>query len=129
MSQPPAQHRRHRRPLPRPFRQHGPLAALFLLATALPAQAGWFKNTEQEAIAAYEDGAYATAAVAFSDPFRRGAALYRDGRYAEAEAAFAEPQRAAVRTAARYNLGNARFAQGDYAGAVSAYEQVLSTEP
>lgn len=107
-----------------------PLLAAPLLFTATPpAQAGWFSNTEQEAIAAYEDGAYATAAAAFSDPFRRGAALYRAGRYAEAEAAFAEPQRAAVRTAARYNLGNARFAQSDYAGAVSAYEQVLSAEP
>lgn len=109
------------------------LGALLLLMTsgALPitAQAGWFKNSEQEAVAAYESGAYSSAAAAFSDPFRRGVALYRAGRYAEAEAAFSKPQRSAVSTEAEYNLGNARFAQGDYVGAISAYEEVLSAEP
>ncbi|MCF7995254.1 MAG: tetratricopeptide repeat protein, partial [Chromatiaceae bacterium] len=107
-------------------------ATVLIAATATvpsTAQAGWLKNSEQEAIADYETGAYAAAAATFSDPFRRGVALYRAGRYAEAEAAFAEPQRDAVRTEALYNLGNSRFSQGDYAGAINAYEKVLSAEP
>ena len=108
------------------------LASTLALITALfgpaSAQANWFKNSEQEAIAAYEQGDFSAAAAGFSDPFRRGVALYRAGRYAEAEAAFAQPQRASVQADADYNLGNARFAQGDYAGAISAYEQVLSAE-
>lgn len=107
-------------------------APLLLIATLLgcgSAQASWLKNTEQEAIAAYQEGNFSAAAAVFSDPFRRGVALYRAGRYAEAEAAFAASQRRSVQTEAQYNLGNARFAQRDYAGAIAAYEQALSTEP
>jgi hypothetical protein len=75
-------------------------------------------------------GDFDAAAEGFSDAYRRGVALYRAGhRFRAAEDAFDEVERASVRLTARYNLGNARFKQGDYTGAIDAYEQVLRRAP
>ena len=46
-------------------------------------------------------------------------------RFAEAEAAFSRVERASVQVTAEYNLGNARFMQGDFPGAIAAYEEAL----
>ena len=65
----------------------------------------------------------------FQDPYRRGVALYRAGRYEDAVRAFEQAEQGKDVQSARYNLGNARFRLGDFAGAAEAYEQVLSAEP
>ncbi|MEA3274812.1 MAG: tetratricopeptide repeat protein, partial [Pseudomonadota bacterium] len=98
-----------------------------LLATAT--QAGWFLNQEQEAYGHLQAGDFEQAAAGFTDSYRRGVALFRAGRYQEAANAFSRVDRSAVQEDAHYNLGNARFKLGDYAGSVAAYEQVLSADP
>ena len=102
---------------------------LVSLALASSAQAGWFDNPEQEAEARFKQGDYAGAAEGFADPYRQGVALYRAGRHAEAADAFAHNQRPNRADDAAYNLGNARFQLGDFAGAAAAYEQVLGRNP
>ena len=99
------------------------------LILATVGHASLFRNDEQTALAEYKAGDYEAAARGFSDDFRRGVALYRAGRFSEAETAFSHVERSSVHTAALYNLGNARFMQGDFAGAINAYEQVLNTAP
>lgn len=105
--------------------------SLLLLALwgMTPAQADWFKTLQQTADDAYRAGDFETAATSFRDPYRRGVALYRGGRYADAERSFGEAAVGPFREAARYNQGNARFQQGDLAGAAEAYQEVLSRNP
>lgn len=108
------------------------IAVLLLVLAGLGVgvgQAGMFRNSEQAALEQFRAGDYEAAAEGFTDPYRRGVALYRAEQFRAAEVAFAEVERAAVRIPARYDLGNARFRQGDYAGAIEAYEQVLAEQP
>lgn len=92
-------------------------------------QAGWLSTVEQEARTHFERGDYDIAADVFEDAYRRGVALYRAGRYQEAARAFSAVDRAEVSLHATYNLGNARFQQGEYLAAVEAYERVLERDP
>ncbi|MEJ2325441.1 MAG: tetratricopeptide repeat protein, partial [Chromatiaceae bacterium] len=101
-------------------------AALFMAGTA---QAAWFLNQEQEAFKEFQAGNYGKAAEDFSDHYRRGVALYRAGRYQEAANAFSRAVQQDKTEDAGYNLGNARFQLGDFAGAVAAYEDVLNKDP
>ncbi|AWN40973.1 tetratricopeptide repeat protein [Methylobacterium durans] len=64
------------------------------------------------------------AARVISDPAWRGPALYEAGRYAEAAAIFREGGRRNS-----YNLGNALARQGDFAGAIAAYDSALQFNP
>lgn len=105
------------------------LPGLLTLIVQTSAHAGWFRNSEQQALDRFQAGDFNAAAEAFSDPLRRGIALYRANRFDEAEDAFGAVERASVRTTALYNLGNARFMQGDFTGAIDAYQQVLRAEP
>jgi Ca-activated chloride channel family protein len=98
---------------------------LSLLAISLPASASLFKTPEQDAAGKFEDGDYTAAASEFSDNYRRGVALYRAGRYKDAGEAFASVKREDVKADALYNLGNTRYKQGDYPGAIDAYQQSL----
>ena len=106
------------------------LGTLWLLLAALgvpmTACAALFKTPEQEAAKNYEEGDFAAAASGFSDAYRRGVALYRAGRYKDAGEAFASVKREDVKADALYNLGNTRFKQSDYPGAIEAYEQSLT---
>ncbi|QIK37520.1 VWA domain-containing protein [Caldichromatium japonicum] len=109
-----------------------PAAFLLALAVLLPppsAQAGWFKTREQEGYDLYRQGDYGSAARSFADPYRRGVALYRAGDYQGAERTFSQALDGPFAEDARYNLGNARFKLGDYAGAAEAYEGVLAQNP
>ncbi len=89
----------------------------------------WLRNNEQIAQAHFNAGHYTEAAALFNDAYRQGVALYRAGQYAAAASAFNRVERPAVQLDAQYNLGNAHFMQGDYGGAIQAYEQVLRTDP
>ncbi|MBA1333115.1 hypothetical protein QQ73_19325, partial [Candidatus Endoriftia persephone str. Guaymas] len=102
---------------------------LLVSLIALPLQAGWFQNQEQEAEADYRQGHYESAAEKFQDPYRRGVAKYRSGDYASAESEFAQVERESVKLDAEYNLGNARLQQGNLEGAIQAYQEVLSQQP
>ncbi|MDH3561691.1 MAG: tetratricopeptide repeat protein, partial [Gammaproteobacteria bacterium] len=102
------------------------LCLLLLSAGALnTVEAGWFKNSEQEAAQKYENGEYTQAAEEFTDSYRRGVALYHAGRYTDAAEAFDSVERNDVKADALYNLGNSRFKRSDYQGAVEAYQQSL----
>jgi Ca-activated chloride channel family protein len=98
---------------------------LALLVVPLTAGASLFKTPEQDAAGKFGDGDYAAAASEFSDNYRRGVALYRAGRYKDAGEAFASVEREEVKADALYNLGNTRFKQSDYPGAIEAYQQSL----
>ena len=93
------------------------------------ASATWFENSDQQALRQFEAGDYIEAAYGFSDPYRKGVALYRAGRYADAAKNFEVTEDPENRIEARYNLGNTRFQLADFAGAVTAFEQVLSADP
>ena len=103
-------------------------AAWLLALAASTTAAGWFESTEHEGERLFRDGHYAEAAKAFRDPYRRGVAQYRAGEYAEAARSFESSIRPDVAQDARYNLGNARFRQGDIQGAAAAWSEVLAKD-
>ena len=67
----------------------------------------------------------ADAAALFDDPDWQGVASYRAGNYADSAAVFAE----AGDARGFYNLGNALVMQGDFDGAIGAYEKSLELNP
>ncbi len=95
------------------------------LLLAPPAEAGWWRNADQQAHAQLEAGDAETAAENFRSPAWRASALYRAGRYAEA----AELWRQSETAQAAYNEGNALARQGDLQGALSAYDRALQRNP
>ncbi|MCB1849191.1 MAG: tetratricopeptide repeat protein, partial [Gammaproteobacteria bacterium] len=102
---------------------------LLLSCTVQTVGASWFENSEQAGKRLFDAGQFKEAAQQFKDEYRRGVALYRAGEYQAAEKSFANVQRSEVLQEARYNLGNTRFKQENYEGAILAYEEVLSEEP
>jgi len=120
-------------------------AVLLALAAAAPARAALLSGPLREANKKYADGKYEDALeldsraseAAPTDPrpvFNAGDALYRLDRDSDAAGAFGAV--AASRAAARdlradsfYNLGNARYAAGDYRAAADAYRRALALSP
>jgi Ca-activated chloride channel family protein len=120
------------------------LGLLLLAGAASHADAAFFDGALRAANKKYARGAYDGALQGYgeasgkrpSDPrpvFNAGDALYRLDRDSEAASAFSAvagrgsvPR--AVRAAAFYNLGNARYRAGDYAGAADAYRRSLSLD-
>ena len=107
------------------------MAGVILLFSviSLPLSAAWFENSEQTGKRLFEAGEFGKAANAFKDEYRRGVALYKAGEYRAAASSFEQVEREEVVQDARYNLGNARFQQDDYEGAIRAYETVLEEDP
>ncbi|MCB1750574.1 MAG: tetratricopeptide repeat protein [Gammaproteobacteria bacterium] len=101
---------------------------LFCLAIQ-PVSAGWFENSEQTGKRLFEKGEFSQSAQAFKDEYRRGVAFYRAGEYEAAENQFEKVKRSEVQQDARFNLGNSRFQQQNYEGAIRAYLEVLAEEP
>jgi Ca-activated chloride channel family protein len=96
------------------FRRGGALAALLLLAWLpwQPAQAAgidWWQRPDQRA----------------QERFELGAQAYRQHDYAAA----AMQWRTLPGADAAYNLGNALAEQGDYDGAIAAYDRALQLQP
>lgn len=130
-----------------PLRRAAPAAALALalLGAAAPSRAASFEGALRDANKKYGDGKYDDALEAYgeasarrpSDPrpvFNAGDALYRLDRDSDAAGAFGSVAEqsavpAPVRAAAFYNLGNARYQDGDYAGAADAYRAALTLQP
>ncbi len=120
-------------------------AVLLLLAAAAPARAALAEGVLRDANRKYGDRRYEDALELYgrasgrrpADPrpvFNAGDALYRLDRDSDAAGAFDSvagrrdaPQR--LRSAALYNLGNARYRGGDYAAAADAYRRALALDP
>lgn len=112
------------------------LVLLALLLGTLPGCTEWSPWQTWLGNRAYGDRDYARAAehyrqAAAEDPAAQvnlGDALYQQGKYAEAATELtkaAEDPSPRIRARANYDLGNARFQQEDWAGAVEAYKAAL----
>jgi Ca-activated chloride channel family protein len=131
-------------PLPKRAAAAG-LVLVLLAAASARSAAATFEGRLRDANKEYDDGKYEDALESYGDAsglrpadprpvFNAGDALYRLDRDSEAAGAFdsvAERRDAppALRAASLYNLGNARYRAGDYAGAADAYRKSLSLAP
>ncbi|HEY2622195.1 MAG TPA: VWA domain-containing protein [Dyella sp.] len=84
-----------------------------------------WQRPDQQAAAALSQGRAKEAQQLARDPAWRGAAAYRAGDYPAAATALKQSSGAE----APYNLGNALARQGDYQGALDAYDQALKLSP
>lgn len=113
------------------FRRGWLALLLFALLPAWPgtAQASrWsdlWQRPDQQAAAALAQGHAKEAQQLARDPAWRGAAAYRAGDYASAS----KTLRDLPGSDAQYNLGNALAKQGDYQGALEAYDRALKANP
>jgi Ca-activated chloride channel family protein len=106
---------------------------LLPLGLLLPAPSGyafewkdlWLRK-DQQAARALDAGEAERAAGLFRDPAWRGTAAFEAKDYAGALAAFREGEDSAD---SWYNRGNALAAQGNYDGAIAAYEKSLELLP
>jgi Ca-activated chloride channel family protein len=105
------------------------LLVVFIAPLPQPAEAAFWedlwRNKNQQAVQALEDGSPADAAVLFDDNEWRAVARYQSGDYSGSAAEFAEYGD----TRNLYNLGNALAQQRELDSAIDAYEQVLELEP
>lgn len=113
------------------FRRGWVMLAVLALLPVLPGNAhasAWsdlWRRPDQQAAAALADGKAKEAQQVARDPALRGAAAYRAGDYAAA----AKSLKDAPGADAQYNLGNALARQGDYQGALDAYDRALKARP
>ncbi|MBQ4846153.1 VWA domain-containing protein [Pseudoalteromonas sp. MMG005] len=84
----------------------------------------WFKNTDQNALAAYNQDNFSDASSADNLELK-GAALYKQEQFADA-ARVLEPTKTAF---GQYNYGNALAKSGKLEEAITAYERALSYDP
>lgn len=107
------------------FFRKGIVWAWLVAFLAFPAQAGFFLNSNQEALRDFDREDYQAAAQKFKDPKWLAASQYRLGDYAAALQNFAQEQGAT----AIYNQGNALAKTGKIDEAIKKYEEVLQLEP
>lgn len=105
--------------------RRGAFAAAILVCSFLPQQNAYalelpsvFKNQDQRALDAYQQGEYEQAASAQSSQLK-GAALYQQGNFDAAISQFNEDKSAT----GLYNYGNALAKAGKLEEAISAYQQ------
>jgi Ca-activated chloride channel family protein len=108
------------------------LASIFLAGgqaqAATPAEL--FRNQDQQAKAAYDQGNYKAAMAKFHTTYRRGVAAYRAHAYAQAAALFkASLTQKGGDLNALYDLGNAQLMQYQPENAIRSYEEVLKQRP
>ncbi|WP_130619755.1 tetratricopeptide repeat protein [Dyella amyloliquefaciens] len=113
------------------FRRGWLVMLALLLLPGLPGTAHasrWsdlWQRPDQQAASALDRGQAKEAQQLARDPALRGAAAYRAGDYeAAAKALHGLPG-----SDAQYNLGNVLAKQGDYQGALDAYERALKANP
>ncbi|KJY91748.1 hypothetical protein TW73_20830, partial [Pseudoalteromonas piscicida] len=112
-------------------RNHAVMLSALVVFAMLPQQKAlanewtqWFKNSDQNALQAYQNEAFDEAALA-DNPVLKGAALYKAGDYEGAVKTL--EQTSSVE--GQYNLGNALARLGKLDDAISAYEKALSLDP
>jgi len=106
------------------FFRRGILVITLLLA-AYPAQASFFKNADQDGLAAFNQQDFQRAADHFKDSKWQGAARYRMGDYEQAYREFAKGND----ITSLYNQGNALAKSGKIEEAIKKYEAVLAQAP
>ncbi|KZW99270.1 hypothetical protein JL49_18340 [Pseudoalteromonas luteoviolacea] len=84
----------------------------------------WFKNTDQNALSAYQEKDYESAGSAH-DPTLKGAALYKQGEFEQAVDVLKE----SGSSIGQYNLGNALAHLGKLDEAIGAYNRALNMDP
>lgn len=113
------------------FRKGGLLLLLVGILSPLPRPVHadvWndlWKRPDQQASRALARGEAERAAELFRDPAWRAAAQYRAGQFDAASRTLESLED----TMSTYNLGNALARQGDYQGALRAYDQALAEDP
>jgi len=121
-------------PAPAPVTKGGgPVDELLLRPTRLTDQARreYAAGDHPHALSTFERAARARPL----DPrtrFNLADGLYKNGKFDESAALYqslGEDPRAALAGAARFNLGNARYQQQDYRGAIQAYRDALHLKP
>ncbi|MEJ6078134.1 VWA domain-containing protein [Vibrio sp. 1-Bac 57] len=106
------------------------LIALTLPLTTPKVEASIWKNSEQNAYQALQDGDYTQASDNFHNPDWKAAALFKDKQYKQAEAIYSEQTTANPKNATTlYNLGNAQAMQKKYQQALESYQQALALQP
>jgi len=98
---------------------------LFCSLNSSPVSAGFFINSNQEALEDYNVGNYAAASEKFIDASWKGAAYYKQGKYAEALRQFSLKND----ITSLYNQGNALAKSGKIEEAIHKYEEVLKQNP
>ena len=108
------------------FFRRGIIWGLLLFAvTSSPASAGFFMNSNQEALEDYNVGNYIAASEKFIDSRWKGAAYYKQGKYEEALRQFSLNNN----VTSLYNQGNALAKTGKISEAIKKYEEVLQQNP
>lgn len=108
------------------FFRRGIVWSLLLCVLGSPsAFAGFFINSNQEALQDYNVGNYTAAAEKFIDASWKGAAYYKQGKYAEALRQFSLKND----VTSLYNQGNALAKSGKIEDAITKYEEVLQQNP
>ena len=105
------------------------LLALTLPLTTPKVEASIWKNSDQNAYQALQDGDYTQASDNFHNPDWKAAALFKDKQYKQAEAIYSEQTTANPKNATTlYNLGNAQAMQKKYQQALESYQQALALQ-
>ena len=107
------------------FRKGIVWCVLFFVALTESAFAGFFINSNQEALEDYNVGDYVSASEKFIDARWKGASYYKQGKYEQALQQFSLGND----TTSLYNQGNALAKAGKIEEAIKKYEEVLSREP
>ena len=94
---------------------------LLVVIASSPASAGFFVNSNQEALEDYNVGNYAAASEKFIDSRWKGASFYKQGKYEEALRQFSLKND----ITSLYNQGNALAKSGKIEEAIHKYEEVL----
>ena len=106
------------------FRQ-GILVLVLLVGLSSQANAGFFTNSDQDGLTAFNQGNYAQAASSFEDSNWQAASYYRLGDYQSAFKAYQHDNS----VEGLYNQGNALAKLGQINEAISKYEEVLKLNP
>jgi len=105
------------------------LLALTLPLTTPKVEASIWKNSEQNAYQALQDGDYTQASENFHNPDWKAAALFKNKQYKQAEAIYSEQTTVDPKNATTlYNLGNTQAMQKKYQQALESYQQALAIQ-